>query len=283
MNVEQLHSIAVIGAGQMGTGICELLAKCRFSVTMIGRSDGAEKAMKKIQGRLSRQVSKGLFTEAEIKQIADRISPSSELSSAAAADVVIETVVEDMAVKCDIFRQLDTICATTAPFFTNTSTLSPTELGRATTRPQSVCGFHFMNPPSIGLIEIVPGMDTSAEVIQFATTFAKCLGKSAVIANEYPGGVASRILIAMRNEAIRVYAEGIASAEDIDTVMTIGARFPIGPLALTDLIGLDVHLFNAESLARELGPQYLPHPIVRKMVRAGRLGRKSGRGFYSYK
>ena len=199
-------------------------------------------------------------------------------------DLVIEAVVENMEVKKSVFAELDELCSTHTILATNTSILSPTEIGSATKRPDKTVGMHWFNPaPVMKLIEVTAGLSTSEETVNAVMEFSRKVGKTPVRVNEAPGGIVSRILIAMRNATVDILAEGVASAEDIDTAMKLGAGFPMGPLELIDLIGVDIHVTNSDNLCRELGDlKYRPHALLRKMLRAGHLGRKSGRGFYDY-
>jgi len=193
-------------------------------------------------------------------------------------------VVENMELKKQVFTELDELCPTGTILAPNTSSLSPTEIGSATKRPDKTIGMHWFNPaPVMRLIEVTAGLGTSEETIEAVMEFSRKAGKTPVRVNEAPGGIVSRILSAMRNAAVDILAEGVASAEDIDTAMKLGANLPIGPLELIDLVGVDIHIINSDNLCRELGDlKYRPHALLRKMVRAGYLGRKSGRGFYDY-
>jgi len=220
----------------------------------------------------------------EAKGVLARIRTTTEMQDIADVDLVIEAVVENMEVKNQVFTELDELCPARTILATNTSILSPTEIGSATKRPDKTIGMHWFNPaPVMKLIEVTTGLATSEETIEAIMEFSRKVGKTPVRVNEAPGGIVSRILVALRNTAVDILAEGVASAEDIDTAMKLGANFPMGPLELTDLVGIDILVTNSDNLCRELGDlKYRPHALLRKMVRADHLGRKSGVGFYDY-
>lgn len=284
MKAETINHAVVVGVGTMGQGIVQVMAQVGIEVTVVDITrEHAQKGVSVLQENLNRRVAQGKMTAHQAQAILQHVHVADGFPACGQAQVAIEAVVEDRNIKRDVFRQLDNVCPPDTVLLTNTSTLSPTDLASMTRRPQAVAGFHFMNPvPVMKLVEIVTGLDTAPETVTFARELAQRMGKVPVVAREHPGGIVSRIMIAMRNEAIRIYAEGIASAQDIDQAMMLGGNWPMGPLALTDLVGVDIHLHNAESLSRDLGPCYMPPPLVKTMVRAGKLGRKTGEGFFKY-
>ncbi len=278
--------IAVLGAGVMGAGIAQVFAQFGFAVVQTDVSEAVLTRSKAAMRRnLEGLVAKGKLAAEEVERILGRISQTTVLEDAAGgATFVVEAVLEDLETKKRVFAELDRACAPETVLASNTSILSPTEIAAATKRPDRCIGMHFMNPaPIMKLVELVPGIFTSEATVGATRAMAGRIGKTAVVAREAPGGIVSRIMMAMRNEAVDILADGVATAEDIDTAMRLGAGFPIGPLALIDLVGVDLHVTNSDSMVRETGnPKYRPHPLLRKMVRAGLLGRKSGRGFYRY-
>jgi 3-hydroxybutyryl-CoA dehydrogenase len=277
--------IAVVGAGQMGNGIAHVFAQSGFEVTMIDVSQEAlDRGRSTIAKNLERQVKKGTIPAEDQVRILSRIDLNQELDSAAAATLVVEAASEDSALKFRIFTDLDRIAKPETILATNTSSISITEIARRTSRPEKVVGMHFMNPvPVMKLVEIIRGLATSDETTEKVIELSKQLGKTPVEVNDYPGFVSNRVLMPMINEAVYCLMEGVGKPEAIDQVMTLGMNHPMGPLALADLIGLDTCVAILEVLRDGLGdPKYRPCPLLRKYVAAGWLGRKSGRGFYTY-
>jgi 3-hydroxybutyryl-CoA dehydrogenase len=277
--------IAVIGAGQMGNGIAHVFAQSGFSVVMI---DVAEAALAKgrdtIAKNLDRQIKKGSLTEADKGAVLGRLETATSTDAVKGAALVVEAATENRDLKFKIFADLDAKADAGTILATNTSSISITEIAAVTKRPELVIGMHFMNPvPVMQLVEIIRGLATSDEVTEKVVAWSKAVGKTPVEVNDFPGFVANRILMPMINEAVYCVMEGVGTPEAIDTVMKLGMNHPMGPLALADLIGLDTCLAILEVLHDGLGdPKYRPSPLLRKYVAAGWLGRKSGRGFYTY-
>lgn len=281
----EVKKIMVIGAGQMGSGIAQVCAQAGFAVILNDvKEEFAQRGKAGISKNLERQVSKERMTAEDMESTLSRITLSTSLADAAEADLVIEAAVENMEIKTGIFKQLDEITPPHTILASNTSSLPITEIGAVTNRPEKVIGMHFMNPvPVMKLVEIIRGLATTDEVYQTVETVAKTLNKVPVEVNDAPGFVANRILLPMINEAIFALQEGIATKEGIDEVMKLGMNHPMGPLTLADFIGLDTCLSIMEILHEGLGEdKYRPCPLLRKYVKAGWLGKKTGRGFYEY-
>jgi 3-hydroxybutyryl-CoA dehydrogenase len=279
-----MKTIMVIGAGQMGGGIAQVAAQAGYSVILNDiKEEFVNRGLSVMEKNLRRSVEKGKLSAEEMEATLGRITKSVSLQDAAAADLVIEAAVENMSIKSQVFSQLDVICPEHTILSTNTSSLPITEIAAFTKRPDRVIGMHFMNPvPVMKLVEVIRGLATSDEVYKTIEALSLEMGKTPVEVNDAPGFVANRILIPMINEAVFALYEGIATVEAIDNVMKLGMNHPMGPLALADLIGLDTVLSICEVLHEGLGDKYRPCPLLRKYVKAGWLGRKSGRGFYKY-
>jgi 3-hydroxybutyryl-CoA dehydrogenase len=280
-----VKNIAVIGGGVMGRGIAYVAAVSGYNVVLQDISaEALEKAKHYIESELSRSVEKGYIKQEQKDTAIENLAYSTDMAAAARnADLVIEAVLELMDVKIDVFQKLDQYAPAHAVLATNTSTMSPTEIAAQTSRPEKCVAMHFFNPPhKMKLIEIVRGLDTSNETVAIAKAVAKQMNKESVEVNEYPGFVTSRMNCLIGNEAMYMLMEGVASAEDIDKAIKLGLNHPMGPLELADLVGLDTRLRNMEYLHKTLGEKYRPCPLLVKYVKAGRLGRKSGGGFYNY-
>lgn len=280
-----MKKVFVLGAGTMGAGIVQAFAQNGFEVIVRDIKDEfVERGLAGIEKNLSKLVAKGKMTEEAKAEVSARISGTTDMKLAADCDLVVEAAIENMKIKKEIFAELDSICKPETILASNTSSLSITEVASATKRADKVIGMHFFNPaPVMKLVEVIRGAQTSQETFEAVKAASEAIGKSPVEVAEAPGFVVNRILIPMINEAVGIYAEGIASVEDIDTAMKYGANHPMGPLALGDLIGLDVCLAIMDVLYNETGDsKYRAHTLLRKYVRAGWLGRKSGKGFYDY-
>ncbi len=279
------HLIGVVGAGQMGSGIAQVFAQYGYTVKLLDVNDAAvQRGIQVIGTSLDRLVKKGTVTAEDKAATLDRIAPTIELADMRDAHIVIEAATERKDLKFDLFRRLDELCSPETILASNTSSISITEIAAPTKRPEKVVGMHFFNPVVLmALVEIVRGLLTSDETYQTTEAIARELGKTPVEVNDFPGFVSNRILMPMINEAIYTLYEGVASAEAIDTVMKLGMNHPMGPLTLADFIGLDTCLAIMEVLHDGFGdPKYRPCPLLRNMVAAGLLGKKSGRGFYHY-
>ena len=277
--------VYVIGTGTMGAGVVQAFAQANMPVVMKSRTQASlDKAVGKISKSLAKLVEKGKVTQEYMDSVMENISTTIDYADFADADLVIEAASEDMNLKKEVFAELAKVCKPETIFATNTSSLSITEIAAITDRPAQFIGMHFFNPaPVMKLVEVIKGQMTSEETSNKIFELATAIGKTPVMVEEAPGFVVNRILVPMINEAVGIYAEGIASVEDIDSAMKLGANHPMGPLALGDLIGLDVCLAIMEVLYNEFADsKYRPHPLLKKMVRAGLLGRKSGQGFYKY-
>ena len=281
-----IKKVCVLGAGLMGNGITQVCAQAGYQVAMRDIEQRfVDGGMNTIRKNLAREVEKGKRTQADMDALLARIKPTVDLKEAATdADVIVEVIIELLEVKKKVFQELETIVKPECLFFSNTSGVSITAMAAVTQRPEKFIGTHFFNPvPVMKLLEIIKGYETSEQTLQAALEWGKSLGKETIVVNEAPAFAVNRILCPMLNEAFFVLGEGIASARDIDTGMVLGCNHPIGPLALSDLVGLDTLLHVQENLHRELGDKYRPAPMLVKLVRAGRLGRKSGKGVFVYK
>ncbi|MBY6270986.1 MAG: 3-hydroxybutyryl-CoA dehydrogenase [Caldibacillus debilis] len=281
----EIKNVMVVGSGQMGSGIAQVCAQAGFTVYLHDVSDEAlDRGIQTIEGNLSRQVEKGRMTGEEMRAVLGRIRRTGDLADAKHCDLVIEAATENMQVKTSIFKTLAEAAPDHAILATNTSSLPITEIAAATKRPEKVIGMHFMNPvPVMKLVEIIRGLATAEETFAAVKEVAVRLGKTPVEVNDFPGFISNRILMPMINEAVYALYEGVAEKEAIDAIMKLGMNHPMGPLELADFIGLDTCLSIMETLHEGLGDdKYRPCPLLRKYVKAGWLGRKTGRGFYQY-
>jgi 3-hydroxybutyryl-CoA dehydrogenase len=280
-----MERIGVIGGGTMGNGIAHVFAQFGYAVTLVDvKQEFLDRALATIKTNLERQAKKGIIAVNEVATILGRIATATALQAVANCELVVEAAIEDSALKKKIFAELDALCPVETILASNTSSISITEIAAVTKRPEKVIGMHFFNPvPLMVLIEVIRGLATDDETFNTVMKLSKALGKTPVAVNDYPGFVSNRVLMPMINEAIYCVMEGVAEKEAIDNVMKLGMNHPMGPLALADFVGLDVCLHVMEVLHRQLGDdKYRPCPLLRKMVAAGHLGKKSGQGFYSY-
>lgn len=282
---QTIKKVVVIGAGIMGRGISQLIASKGIDVILIERDqEGVKTGKEKLEESMDAEIERWTMTESEKKAILSRTTVTSDIDSSVYGDLVIEAITENLVAKQNLFKKIDKICDKETIFVTNTSALSITEIAEVTQRPERVIGMHFLNPvPKIPLVEIVRGLKTSDETFNIINEFSEILDKTAVEVFEYPGYITTRVIVPMINEAMYILMEGVASAEHIDTAVKLGYNLSKGPLSLADMIGLDELMAWMETLFRELGEaKYRPCPLLRKLVRAGHLGVKTGKGFFEY-
>ena len=283
--MEQIHIIGIVGAGTMGNGIAHVAARSGYGVVLSDIDPKAlERALATISRNMDREVGRGKYSAESKSEAIARVSATVQMEDLSTADFIIEAVIENIDAKLKIFQALDSIVRPGVILASNTSSISITKIASATRRPGNIIGMHFMNPvPVMNLVEIVRGLETADETQSITESLAVSLGKTPVTVNDSPGFVSNRVLMPMINEAIYCVMEGVSTAESVDQVMKLGMNHPSGPLALADMIGLDVCLYTMEVLHSGLGdPKHRPCPLLRKMVDAGHLGRKSGEGFFKY-
>lgn len=279
-----VERVAVVGAGTMGVGIAQSAAQSGFQTVLVGRDTSrVEARFEDLRKSMTRAVEKGRLQKAEMEAALKNLRASPHLADAAEADLVIESIVEDRAVKRKLFGELDRLCPDKTLFASNTSSLSITELASATRRPDRFAGMHFFNPvPVLKLVEVVRGSSTSDATIQAVIQVCERMGKSPIVVKDVAGFAVNRLIFLFMNEAMEALMEGVSTAEEIDKACRLGLNHPMGPLELADLVGLDVTLSIMESLHAEHGERFRPCPLLKNLVRAGYLGRKTGRGFYVY-
>ena len=282
---DKIEDVAIIGAGVMGRGIAQTIAAAGIDVLVIEKDEESIKiSLEELTKSMKHEISRWSMTESEMKSILSRIRWSTNFEDIRTADLIIEAVSENLSLKLDVFKKMDKIAKEKAIFVSNTSTLSLSKIAEVTGRPDKIIGMHFLNPvPKVPLVELVKGIETSDKTVKLVTEFAKKIGKTPVEVYEYPGFVTTRAIVPLLNEAMYILLEGVASAEHIDTAMKLGYEFKMGPLEMADAMGLDEVLIWMEQLWHTLGePRYRPCPILRKLVRERKLGKKTGEGFFKY-